>query len=117
MLALTILILPTWHIDVRIFNFKRKPVFKIQILEEAHFSSLLIAFCGLATPLWTIGVPATTVPSGTRGLAPVPPSFFSSGFQDDFQSWEVSGLCYSVPPEATHYTQVHSPRWATWEGF
>lgn len=66
MLALTIPILPTWHINVYMFNLKRKTIFKIQILKEAHFSSLLIAFCGLATPLWTIGVPATTVPSGTE---------------------------------------------------
>lgn len=117
MLTLTIPILPTWHINACMFNFKGKIIFKIQIFKEAHFSSLLIVSCGLATSLWTIGVPATTVPSGMRGLAPVPPSLFSSGFQDDFQIWEVRELCYSLPPEATRYTQVHSPRWATWEGF
>lgn len=81
MLASAILILPTRHINVYLFNLKRKIIYKIEILEEAQLFSLLITVRGLATALWTISVPATTVPSGTGGLAPIPSYFFSSGFR------------------------------------
>lgn len=81
MLGSAILILPTRHINLCLFNLKRKIIYKVRILKEAQLFSLLITVCGLATALWTIGVPATTVPSGTGGLAPVPPYFFSSSFR------------------------------------
>lgn len=81
MLASAILILPIQRINVYLFNLKRKIIYKIQILKEAQLFSLLITVCGLATALWTIGVPATTVPSETGGLAPVTSYFFSSGFR------------------------------------